>query len=289
MAAVEHPAQDEVVKEDSPPATQVEKHAAALRGVSRNFQHTQAGPEARAPAWDRDLPTAAVGQSAQEAVAASLSPSGQHVVEHAAANRGMRRNSQQTHAGANASSTSWHQPPQQANEHLTGVSLPTDELHLFDQQVEQPRPTTADLQARIKVLETDLERFKRLWRDASARTMNRNPMLANPKAPDDYIRTSFLQLRYQISSWASEHFEGETYNSLDDRTINKRAEVFAPLCANYEFYLRTSDARPLLVQSYLWSRLKSDVFDNVRGFGLLWAGDFRDHLLYLQNNLRPCE
>lgn len=90
-----------------------------------------------------------------------------------------------------------------------------------------------------------------------------------------------LGLREEIRIWTEEYFTGTPSSSRRRRPhLHTSKELFSSLTDNHTAYLQHPTDRPLLIQSFVWSKLQHRIFSTLaKGCGYIWAGKLGDRKL----------
>ena len=99
------------------------------------------------------------------------------------------------------------------------------------------------------------------------------------KSDEKALIEDLLGLREEIRIWSEEYFTGPA-TSRRRPHIHSAKELFSSLADDYPAYLKHHQDRPLLIQSFLWSRLQQRIFSTLnQGCGYIWAGKLGDRKL----------
>ncbi|KAF2637832.1 hypothetical protein P280DRAFT_97404 [Massarina eburnea CBS 473.64] len=100
------------------------------------------------------------------------------------------------------------------------------------------------------------------------------------KSEEKTLIEDLQNLRYEIRVWSEEYFSGPLTSRSRRPHMSSSGELFSSLSDNYTAYLKNYDDRPLLIQSYIWSKLQQRIFSNLhQGCGYVWAGKLGDRKL----------
>ncbi|KAL1608354.1 hypothetical protein SLS60_003295 [Paraconiothyrium brasiliense] len=100
------------------------------------------------------------------------------------------------------------------------------------------------------------------------------------KSDEKTLIEELLGLREEIRIWSEEYFTGTPFTSRRRPHLHTSKELFSSLTDNYTTYLKHSTDRPLLIQSFLWSKLQNRIFSTLsKGCGYIWAGKLGDRKL----------
>jgi hypothetical protein len=105
------------------------------------------------------------------------------------------------------------------------------------------------------------------------------------KSEEKTLIEELQALRYEIRNWSEEYFSGPPISRGKRPHIRSSKNLFRALTDNHEAYLKHNRDRPLLIQSYVWSKLQQRIFSNVqKGSGYVWAGKLGDRKLRAIND-----
>lgn len=155
-----------------------------------------------------------------------------------------------------------------------GPSTPHADSHeQLQNELRAERERRENAEHELLQKKSEVEDIRKRWKQA-ARELNKLQAQSQNfyQVTDTYLIDLIMRLRYNISSFAIQHFSGSLQGSVK---LRGDAAFFSPYlatttrdCSMYNEFLGRSDLRPSIIQAFLWNVLVHEVFGNFR-----WADE----------------
>ncbi|OCK99572.1 uncharacterized protein K441DRAFT_538409 [Cenococcum geophilum 1.58] len=143
----------------------------------------------------------------------------------------------------------------------------------------------------IRQLKSKNDHILKEWRETCANLAQTKATISY-KIDDQHFIDTWYDLRYQIRSWAMQHFSGRL--KITTRLLNSQMpnQGLTRLTSLWKSYLKSDNHRAMLVQAFIWDVLRLDVFappgqSFEKGSSVCWAVDDQRPLAHLNHKLRP--
>ena len=143
----------------------------------------------------------------------------------------------------------------------------------------------------IRRLKSKNDSILKEWRDTCANLAQTKATVSH-KIEDQHFIDTWYELRYQIRSWATQHFSHRL--KITTRWLNSQMpkQGLTRLTRHWKSYLKSDNHRAMLVQAFVWDVLRLDVFappgqSLQKGHSVCWAANEQHPLAHLNHKLGP--
>lgn len=143
----------------------------------------------------------------------------------------------------------------------------------------------------IHRLRSKNDRILKEWRETCANLAQTKATVSH-KIEDQHFIDTWYELRYQIRSWATQHFSHRL--KITTRWLNSQMpkQELTRLTRHWKSYLKSDNHRAMLVQAFIWDVLRLDIFAPLgqslqKGHSVCWAANDQHPLAHLNHKLGP--